>query len=149
MTANPKRRWYQYSLRSMFILTTLVAIACSWYAYEMNEAAKRRTAIDEIEKLGGEVGYADGHYVLRSTRGEPPAWYCWLRHLHGDEYLGNATFVELGSVKVTDDALVHMRALPRLEYLGLGWKQLTDEGVENLQSALPNCKIEYNFMPVH
>jgi hypothetical protein len=26
----PKLRWYQYRLRSLFILTTLVAIACSW-----------------------------------------------------------------------------------------------------------------------
>jgi len=46
MTDKPKRRWYQYSLRSMLVLTTLVAIACSWYAYEMNEAAKRRAAIE-------------------------------------------------------------------------------------------------------
>ena len=36
-----KLRWYQYSLRSLFILTTLVALVCSWYAVQMQEAAKR------------------------------------------------------------------------------------------------------------
>ena len=39
MTAKPKHRWFQYSLRSMFVVMTLFAIACSWYAYEMSEAA--------------------------------------------------------------------------------------------------------------
>jgi len=41
----------------MFVLMTLVAIVCSSYAYEMNEAAKRRRAIERIEELGGRVGY--------------------------------------------------------------------------------------------
>ena len=53
----PTRRWYQYSLRSLFILTTLVAFACSWYAVEMQNAAERRAAIKEIKKLRGLVGY--------------------------------------------------------------------------------------------
>ena len=40
-----KLRWYQYKLSSLFILTTLVAIACSWYPNEMHNAAKRRAAL--------------------------------------------------------------------------------------------------------
>jgi hypothetical protein len=31
----PKLRWYQYRLRSLFVLTTLVAVACSWLAVMM------------------------------------------------------------------------------------------------------------------
>jgi len=50
-----KLRWYQYSLRSLFVLMILVAIACSWYATEMQKAAKRRAAIEEIIKLGEDV----------------------------------------------------------------------------------------------
>ena len=46
-----KLRWYQYKLSSLFILTILVALACSWYATVMDNAAKRRKAIAEIEKL--------------------------------------------------------------------------------------------------
>ena len=48
-----KLRWYQYKLSSLFILTILVCLASSWYATEMHNAAKRRKAIAEIEKLGG------------------------------------------------------------------------------------------------
>jgi hypothetical protein len=28
----PKRRWYQYSLRTLLICVTLFAVACSWFA---------------------------------------------------------------------------------------------------------------------
>ncbi|GAF95602.1 unnamed protein product, partial [marine sediment metagenome] len=80
-----KLRWYQYKLSSLFILMTLVACACSWYAYEMNEAAKRRTAIEEIERLGGYAGYYYYDATGPDTLGEPPRRFSWLRKLHGDE----------------------------------------------------------------
>ena len=67
MTDKPKRRWYQFSLRTLFIITTLFAIPCSWYAYEMNEAAKRRAAIAEIEKnLGTQFDREVGQIFLDS-----------------------------------------------------------------------------------
>ncbi len=59
MTNKPKRRWYQFSLRSLFVVMTLFAIACSWYAYEMKEAANRRATVAEILELGGHVYYYD------------------------------------------------------------------------------------------
>ena len=165
----PKRRWYQYSLRTLFVLMTLVAIACSWYAYEMQKAAKRRAAIAEIEKAGGGVLYYDASSP--GLGGEPPAWYSLLRKLHGDEHLGNAVFVQFGSPvdtqRVTDADLVHLKGLTKLEILSFWDKQITDaglvhlrgmthleelvlidtkvtaEGVKKLQEALPNCKIDY------
>ena len=40
-----KLRWYQYKLSSLFVLMTLVAIACGSYSNEMQKAAKRRAVI--------------------------------------------------------------------------------------------------------
>jgi hypothetical protein len=51
----PKLRWYQYRLRSLFVLTTLVAIACSWLAVTMQNQRKQKAAAEAIEKAGGEV----------------------------------------------------------------------------------------------
>ena len=65
-----KLRWYQYKLSSLFILTILVALPCSWYATQMDNAAKRRAAIAEIEKLGGWVLYYDASDP--DTAGKPP-----------------------------------------------------------------------------
>ena len=55
----PKRRWYQFSLRALLVFVAMCAIACSWFAVEMHQAAKRRAAIAEIIKLDGAVLYYD------------------------------------------------------------------------------------------
>ena len=127
-----KLRWYQYKLSSLFILTALVAIACSWYATQMHNAAKRRVAIAEIEKLeGGHVRYYDGSNP--DTAGKPPRWFSWLRKLHGDEYLGNAVTVTFWSTETTDAGLVHLKGLTSLESLLLFGTQITDAGLEQLK----------------
>ncbi len=133
MTDKPKRRWYQFSLRTLFIITTLFAIPCSWYAYEMNEAAKRRAAIEKIEKLGGEVIYYDATDPFTSL--EPARWYSWLRRLHGDVHLGNVTAVAwLSPAKhVTDADLVHLKGLTNLTDLWLDYTQITDAGLVHLE----------------
>jgi len=106
----------------------------------MHNAAKRRKAIAAIEKLGGEVRYYDASNPY--IPGEPPRWYSWLRKLQGDEHLGNAVYVDLGGRPITDAGLVHLKGLTNLELLVLGDTQVTDEGVKNLQEALPNCRID-------
>ena len=49
----PKLRWYQYSLWSLFVLTTLVAIACSWLAVTIQDQRKQKAAADAIQHAGG------------------------------------------------------------------------------------------------
>ncbi len=79
MTGPPehKRRRFQYNLRSLFILTTLVAIACSWYAVEMQKAAKRRVrlkfngdpavcVLDGIDRMKQDEGCNSQHLSRRS-----------------------------------------------------------------------------------
>ena len=51
----PKLRWYQWRLRSMFILTLLVAIGMSYVAVEMRNQRKQHQAAKEIVKAGGTV----------------------------------------------------------------------------------------------
>ena len=130
MTDKPKRRWFQYSLRTLFIITTLVAIACSWYVCEMQKAAKRRAAIAEIEKQGGYVYYYDASNPR--TMGEPPRWFSLLRRLHGDEHLGNAVIVGM-SRPITDSELVYLKGLTKLEHLYLVRLQVTDAGLIHLR----------------
>ncbi len=132
MTDKPKRRWYQYSLRTLFVVMTLFAIACSWYAYEMHKAAKRRAAIEEIEKLTGEVDYYDASES--STLGEPPGWFSWLRRYYGDEHLGNALAVDLSyEQEVTDGWLANLKVLKNIEHLSLWNTHITDTGLDNLK----------------
>ena len=42
MNAKPKRRWYQFSLRTLLILMAIVSVLCGWvanYQYRMARAA--------------------------------------------------------------------------------------------------------------
>ena len=133
MTNPPKHklRWYQYKLSSLFVLTALVAIACSWYATVMHNAAKRRKAIAEIEKLDGGVRYYNASSP--NSLGEPPRWYSWLRKLHGDEHLGNAVFIALVGPQITDAGLEHLKGLTNLESLILEDTQITGVGLVHLK----------------
>ena len=51
----PKLRWFQYRLRSLFILTFLVAIPCSWLAVTIQGQGRQHEAAEAILKAGGRV----------------------------------------------------------------------------------------------
>jgi len=141
----PKRRWYQFSLRTLLVLVTLFAVACSWYAYEMREAAKRRAAIAELEELGALVRYYDPDDTTTPEEyrdGEPPRWYSFLRRLHGDRYLGHAVGFATGNIDdpVTDAHMAHLARLTDLEYITLCRAEITDNGLAHLKDL---TKLEY------
>ena len=54
MNAVPKHRlcWYQYSLRSLFVLTVLVAIGGSWFAVKRQQKERERAAVNWVEEKG-------------------------------------------------------------------------------------------------
>lgn len=61
----PKRRWHQYSLRTLFLLTLLAAIGGSWWA--SRRAAERRT-VAAVEYLVGRGAYVDVMLDNKSVR---------------------------------------------------------------------------------
>ena len=134
-TPKPKLRWYQYKLRTLLVLMTLAAIFCSWYACEMRNAAERRSSIERIIELGGDVRYyeVDVPYrlVALDSLGAPPRWYSWLRKAYGDEYLGNCLGVR--GAPITDAGLVNLKGLTKLESLALWDTQITDAGLVHLK----------------
>ena len=55
--------------------------------------------------------------------------------------LGNLEAVNLSNTKVSDSGLVYLRGLKKLKTLNLKTTSVTDMGVNDLQAALPDCKI--------
>jgi hypothetical protein len=45
MTA-PRRRWFRFTLRTLFVVVTLAAIAASWVAYQINWIRARHTFLE-------------------------------------------------------------------------------------------------------
>jgi hypothetical protein len=118
-TPKPKLRWFQYSLRSLFILTFLAAIACSWLAVTMQNQRKQKAAAEAIEKMGGRVSYE----------------LTWLGRLLRDDSLVAVTCVLLDHTRVTDAALVHLQGLRQLQVLAIDNSTVTDAGLVHLRGV--------------
>src|SRR5271157_1258578 len=55
-TVNLFFRWrFQFSIRSLLVLTIAVAIPCGWVPVKIQQAGRQREAAVAIEKLGGGV----------------------------------------------------------------------------------------------
>ena len=168
-------RWrFQFSIRSLLVLTVAVAIPCSWLGVEMKEAKRQREAVAAIERLGGSVewsrpfgpawlrsSFGDGFYrhvisvTVSGSQVTDASLECisdlpQLRSLYicsqSFSFSGNSYRLreaeENSRTKVTNAGLKHLTGLSHLELLALIDTQVTDEGVKELQQALPNCKIE-------
>ncbi len=142
------RRWYQFSLRTMFValtvVSTLLAVGLRWIA----PAQRQRVAVKAVERLGGYVEYAtaDEHWPITWLRRWLPQDYfddvvvvnlagctvndAWLSHL-GD--LPRVQWLQLDNTPISDSGLVHQSRLPQLQGLSLGSTKITDAGLTHLR----------------
>ena len=130
-----KLRWYQYSLRSLFVLTLVVAVACSWLTVTMRDQRKQKAAAEAIEKAGGEV-------QLEPT---------WLGRILRDDSLVNATWVDLdGRYCIVDcqSALVHLEGLRQAKSLFLSHSNVTDAGLVPFHEASRLQQLEFTLTQV-
>ena len=133
----PKLRWYQWRLRSLFLLTLLVAIGMSWLAVEMQDERKQKVAADAIVKAGGKVTSEqtwlgkllrdDSLVRVTSVESTPDAGPV---HLEGLDHLQT---LWLQKTQVTDAGLVHLQGLNQLKGLSLNNTKITDAGMVYLQ----------------
>jgi DNA-directed RNA polymerase subunit RPC12/RpoP len=49
----PKRHWSQYSLKTLLVLTTVVALIFAYITYEQRLAQKQKMVVEELEKIKG------------------------------------------------------------------------------------------------
>jgi Leucine-rich repeat (LRR) protein len=155
MPATAKRRWFQFSLRTLLVFVTLCAIACSWLAVKMQQAQKQREAVAAIRGLGGRV---DHDYLINEEgelRENPgPQTPRWLLRLFGIDLFSSVAAVDQAGMTdanaktlelfprirrlsiygtLTDAGLQHLRRLTHLRALSLRATRVTDAGFENLK----------------
>ena len=77
-----KRRWYQFSLRTVLIFTVVVAVACALVGRRIERKRRERDTIEAITSAGGTVLF---DYQLANASASPlgPAW---LRSLFGEQF---------------------------------------------------------------
>ena len=150
MNLAPKRRWYQFSLRTLLVVVAAIAAALGYFSERVRT---QRAAVAAIREAGGSVTY-DWEYR------DPQSAEEWLDSLDREppipkwvtEYLGDDVFYSLAAVsfpggwrytahECTDDTLKHLHGLPHLKRVTLKMTRVSDEGVKKLQQALPNCEV--------
>ena len=158
-------RRFQFSVRSLLVLTVAVALLCSWFAVEMKKAREQKAVVAEIDEHWGTVYY---DYATQNEPGRdlPLRGVQSLMNVFGDDFFVEVVEVDLRNSRlfanadlerlqklsrldilcltnsdITDAELEPLKGLHQLHELELTETLVTDEGVAKLQKALPNCKI--------
>ncbi len=138
--SRPKRRWYQFSLRTLLIGVLVVSLPLSWVACRMQKRRKQREAVTAIVKAGGKVSYD-------YDRIAEPCIPKWARALLGDSFFYDVkSVVAYGSFG--DDEASHLKELTNLTALYLTATQVTDAGLECLEGSTKLTTLDLNYTQV-
>jgi hypothetical protein len=157
ITKRRKRRWYQFSLRTLLLLVVLAAIGLGLVASWAQRERSREMAVEKLEALGAEVRYEEEEEQVierwaRNLFGLDHGVVVWvdlsasqvtdagLEHLKG---LTNLGVLDLVATQVSDAGLEHLKGLTSLWGLDLSSTQVTDEDVRKLEAVLPGCQITH------
>jgi hypothetical protein len=157
-----RRRWFQFSLRSLLIITALVAISCGVLGSKIERKRREREAVKAIEMRAGYVAYDFEVAGLKEPFGPS-----WLRELLGENFFSEITLAQLNNVGddeiaeyadtikgfpklkelrlcapgLSDSGLIYLSPLTQLESLVFDESHVSDAGIAELQKALPSCTI--------
>jgi len=137
----PKRTWFQFRLRTLFVLVAVASFPCAWLASMLHMKYRERNVVAHILRVGGHVQYAwekdigrgSGH-VSEAIRGEPPGPQ-WIRKLLGDDFVTTVSRVTFRQKGINDSALadLDLEGLPQLSGLALNGPLITDRSLARLQ----------------
>lgn len=144
---SPKRRWFQYSLKTLFIAITLASLAMGLLF--VSPAQRQRAAVQRVHRLGGSYWYAEVKtkepWASRQLRK-------WLPRDFFDKVAGVNLYatptkdadlsdfrsfteiqqIDLIGTKVTDSGLVYLRGCKQLRDLSLDGTEITGTGLTHL-----------------
>lgn len=138
MTATPKRRWLQFSLRTLLVMMTMACVGLAWLAYQRNEVRKREAAIAAIEEMGGEIHF-DEMQPFRPV---------WLHMLFSSRSPAEVVGVNLDGTNASDDDLSLVAGLTKLEWLILFNTPVTDAGLVQLADLTNLEELTLNYTQV-
>lgn len=111
MTPAPKRRWFRFSLATLFVVVTLLG---SWLGWNVRTVRQRRDMIESIEHRGGTL-FLVGDRSRYKEAPEVPLVRQWL----GDVAVSQIVPPKSGSVEEDEqiraafpEAYVYFRVLP-------------------------------------
>ena len=135
----PRRRWLQYSLRTFFVLLTVL---CVWLGWTVHRANEQRKVVEWVKEMGGTVEY-DYQFDKDDVDiddAEPPG-PAWLDQLLGVDYRQEVEGVDLADTQAND--LTPLAGLKRLEWLAIRGTPLSDLTPLAKLTRLQELELEY------
>ncbi len=137
----PRLRWFQFRLRTLFVVITLWAL---WLGWICDRAHRQREAVAAVLAAGGGVEYDDADPNDPFT-GVERDWTAWqwpgkaaLRRWLGRDYVDNLVVVGLRAEHVDEALLMRLMRVPTLRHLdihGLGAGSRTWAHLGNFRSV--------------
>ncbi|MCE9556821.1 MAG: hypothetical protein K8T91_26025 [Planctomycetes bacterium] len=125
----PLRRMLQYRLRTLLVITTIIAVLFGWWSYK---AQRQREAVAALRKIGG-TAYYHRYLPWTSENYDSPKWPPWVLDTVVADYLARVQVIRLNSTTVTDDDLKFLKNMPALEELQLNNTDITDVSLQHLE----------------
>lgn len=124
---------FRFSLRTLLIVVTIASAAFGWLGVKVREAERQKEVVAVVQNLGGAVAY---NYQIDSVGNWDPNAIApvpaWLRNFFGEDFFAEVKLVYLCGRPATDESLVQIGKLSRLELLNVSYTQVTDDGMANL-----------------
>ncbi len=84
------RRWFQFSLRTLFVIVAICCIGMGWLGWELHIVQSRKALLNWI---------ADTHCYYVTDDFAEPAQVSWIRRLLGDHEITGIELLESTDVK--------------------------------------------------
>lgn len=140
-----RRRWYQFSLRTLLILVPLCAIFLGWVGVQWHRWYRgqlREAAIRAIEQAGGPQDRTVDGQLPRISLSRPDLDDDELRrlipHLRNVDELEELSLV---ATSVTDEGLLELSRVRQLRVVNVFASQVTDDGIDRLKQQRPDLAI--------
>jgi len=152
----PKRSWFRFSLRTMFIVITMLAV---WLGLHIHSARLQKQSVVATHEYGGSVRY-DYQYP-KGSYGRNDIDYTatspvprWLLDLVGVDFFHDVVEVDVRrpygysrqNLNADDGLLSRLRGFPELRRLELIHCGITDEGLRRLPviASLETLDLSYS-----
>ncbi len=130
-----KLHWFQFSLRTLLVVTVVLGLACGWLANNAERKRRERDAVAAIQKVGGSAFYDYQHNVEYQDvppSATPPGPE-WLRRLLGDNFFCKVDSAYLVRSSVSDADIENLATLADLKVLMLEGANVGDTQLERLK----------------
>ena len=142
MSVPPRRRWYQFSLRTLLVVVTLICVGPGGYlVYQQRLAKREEEAVKALSQSPANQLYIRPHWLrtllARRTAGHVVGIGLCSRETKDADFaplaeLSGLVWLDLIDTEVTDDGLAHLSGLTSLKQLRLDETEVTDAGLEHL-----------------